>query len=75
MVYDSKRIYRIHLFDVYELNLKQITSLKSKIGFIVNIYVPVFVETNLTQTVSYVPSIILLKRNLMKDFEVPHSVK
>ena len=47
MVYDSKRIYRIHLFDVYELNLKQITSLKSKIGFIVNIYVPVFVEANL----------------------------
>ena len=37
MVYDSKRIYRIHLFDVYELNLKQITSLKSKIGFIVSI--------------------------------------
>ena len=75
MVYDSKRIYRIHLFDVYELNLKQITSLKSKIGFIVNIYVPVFVETNLTQTVPYVPSIILLTRDLMKDFGVPHSVK
>ena len=38
MVYDSKRIYRIHLFDVYELNLnKQIIPLKSKIGFIVSI--------------------------------------
>ena len=37
MVYDSKRMYRIHLFNVYELNLKQITSLKSKIGFIVSI--------------------------------------
>ena len=38
MVYDSRRIYRILLFDVYELNLKQLTSLKSKIGFIVNKY-------------------------------------
>ena len=75
MVYDSKRIYRILLFDVYELKLKQITSLKSKIGFIVNIYLPVFVKTNLTQTAPYVPSIILLIRDLMKDFEVPHSVK
>ena len=37
MVNDSKRIYLILLFDVYELNFKQITSLKSKIGFIVNI--------------------------------------
>ena len=75
MVYDSKWIYRIHPFDVYELNLKQITSLKSKIGFIVNIYVPLFVETNLTQTVPYVPSIFLLTRDLMKDFGVPHLVK
>ena len=71
MVYDSKRIYRILLFDVYELNLKQITSLKSQIGFIVNIYAPVFVKTNLTQTV---PPIILLTRDV-KGFGVPHSVK
>ena len=75
MVYDSKWIYWIHPFDVYELNLKQITSLKSKIGFIVNIYVPLFVETNLTQTVPYAPSIFLLTRDLMKDFGVPHFVK
>ena len=75
MVNDSKRIYWILLFDVYELNLKQITSLKSKIGFIVNIYVLVFVKINMTPTVTYVPSIILLTRDLMKDFGVPHSVK
>ena len=75
MVYDSKRIYRIHLFDVYELNLKQITSLKSKIGFIVSIRTGIRRETNLTQTVPYAPSIILLIRDLMKDFGVPHSVK
>ena len=74
MVYDSKRIYRILLFDVYELNLKQITSLKSKIGFILNIYVPVFVKTNLTQAVPYAPTIILLTRD-EKDFGVTHSVK
>ena len=75
MVNDSKRIYWILLFDVYELNFKQITSLKSKIGFIVNIYVLVFVKTNLTPTAPYAPSIILLTRDLMKDFGVPHSVK
>ena len=55
MVYDSKRIYRILLFDVYELNLKQITSLKSKTGFIVHIYVLVFVKANPTQTLPYAP--------------------
>ena len=75
MVNDSKRIYWILLFDVYELNLKQITSSKSKIGFIVIIYVLVFVKTNLTPTVPYAPSIILLARDLMKDFGVPHFVK
>ena len=66
---------RIFLFDVYELNHKQMTSLKSIIGFIVNIYVPVFVKTNLAPTVPDAPSIILLTRDLMKDFGVPDSVK
>ena len=46
MVYDSKRIYRTLLFDVCELNLKQITSLKSEIGFIVNIYVRTGIRKN-----------------------------
>ena len=59
MVNDSKRIYWILLFDVYELNLKQITSLKSKIGFIVNIRTGIR-KTNLTPTVPYAPSIILI---------------
>ena len=45
------------------------------VRFVVNIYTPVFVQTNLTPRVPDGPGIILTTRDLMMEFGVPERVK
>ena len=60
---------------MYELDEDQKTALKSIVHFILNVYAPVFMKTNLTPRLPDGPDIILLTRDLMKDFGVPDRVK
>ena len=66
---------RMYLFDTYELDTKQKAALLDIVWFVVNVYVPVFVQTNMHPTVPDGPSIILTTRDLMKDYKVPDRVK
>ena len=61
---------RIYLYDVYELDEDQKTALTSIVHFILNVYAPVFMKTNLTPRLPDSPDIIL-----MKDFGVPDRFK
>ena len=60
---------------MYELDEDQKTALTSIVHFILNVYAPVFMKTNLTPRLPDGPDIILLTRDLMKDFGVPDHVK
>ena len=66
---------RIYIFDVFELDSTQTETLLVILGFILNVYVPVFVQTNLHPRIPDGPDIILLTRDLMKLHGVPSKVK
>ena len=66
---------RIALFDIFDLNKEQETRLYKIVSFVANVYVPVFVKTNLHRNLPYGPYVILLTRGLMKDYGVPKPVK
>ena len=60
---------------MYELDAKQSKALLDIVTFIVNIYAPVFMQSNITPRVPDGPNIILLTRDLMKDLGVPDRVR
>ena len=66
---------RIALFHIFYLNKKQEARLYKIVSFVANVYVPVFVKTNLHPNVPDGPDVVLLTRDLMKDFGVPEPVK
>lgn len=63
------------IFDVYDLDVEQKTALTAIVNFIVNVYVPIFVQINLHPHVPDGPGIVLLSRDLMMKHGVPDRVK
>ena len=66
---------RIFLFNLFKLNKIQSCTLLKIIKFIVNVYVPSFVQINLNPSVPFGPENVLVIRDLMKDHGVPEKVK
>ena len=66
---------RILHFNIVPLDETQIATLLNIVGYLVNVYVLTFVQINLHPSVASAPEIVLLTRDLMKDYGVPEKVK
>ena len=66
---------RVFLFGGPELSPEQDETLRAVLGFILNVYVPAFIEINLHPSVPDAPGIVLKTRDLMKAHGVADKVK
>ena len=66
---------RVYSFDLFQLTKDQTSNLIKIIDFIVNVYVPSFVQINLHPSVPSGPENVLVIRDLMKANVVPEKVK
>lgn len=66
---------RIYIFDVFDFDKHQCEKLQAIVSFILNVYVPIFVQTNLYPRIPNGPDNVIFARDLMMSFGVPDTVK